>query len=72
MNAKEAREKAILYGEYEDKLTEQRVRDHIKDSVSSGQFSVSLGYKVSPEVLERLEDEGYSFSSKNGFITISW
>jgi len=72
MTANEAREQSELNREVEDTITEQRVGDHIKEAISSGEFSVTIGYSVNARTLERLEENGYSFTSKNGFITIHW
>lgn len=72
MNAKEARGVARLNQDFLDSLTSRRVRDHIKEEVNRGRFSVTLGYSVPEFVKEELREEGYNVSSSLESTTIRW
>lgn len=72
MNAQEARKQAIENKTSIDKMTEQRVRDHILDAVRNGKLQVSLGYPIPTYFIETLKAEGYTVNKFFASVTISW
>jgi len=72
MNAKEARKQSLANKSVIDKITEQRVRDHILDAVRNGKFKASVCYYIPTYFIKELEEEGYTVSTLFESTIISW
>ena len=72
MNAIEARKQAEAIMAIEDRITSQRVRDHIQDAVRDGKFSVTVGYALPDFVKEELRLDGFILDYIPYKTTIYW